>query len=213
MTDSSNLFWFILLPLALLVAVRQIPQQRWVLPVVAAVLALQVLVSNAFLRPVGTGLTDPPIPPSAVAMTEKPAVIWQDGPVLVDVTMPATAVTGQTITVETIWNGRQPSDQSYTLFLHLVDENKTLVAQFDGLPRGGEWPTTCWQPGQTFADAYSLAIPENALPGICRLQMGFYTWPSLERLPLTQPTGRQNNNADVGTIQLTNSVDQDFRHE
>ena len=174
-----------------------------------AAIATQILISNLFLRPVGTGLADPPAPPpiSLRLKSQEPIAIWENGSLLNAITVPETAVAGQTIRVQTTWDSSQPSDHSYTLFLHLVDENGNLLTQYDGLPRGGEWPTTCWQTAHSFDDSYSLEIPEAADSGTYQLQMGFYEWPTLARVPLLNPAGQSSNVINVATIHLIHKTD------
>ena len=201
--------WAFLLPLALLIAVKHIPKHSKAFAVVAGLLAIQILISNLFLRPVGTGLTDPPAPPpiSLRLKSQEPIAIWENGSLLNAITVPETAVAGQTIRVQTTWDSSQPSDHSYTLFLHLVDENGNLLTQYDGLPRGGEWPTTCWQTAHSFDDSYSLEIPEAADSGTYQIQIGFYEWPTLARVPLLNPAGQSSNVINVATIHLIHKTD------
>ena len=205
--------WAFLLPLALLIGVRRVPKHGLIFTGLAALLVLQVLVSNTFLQPVSTGLLDPPAPPqtAVVPAQSAPAAIWEDGLVLENISFSQAewhrvadelVETGQPITIEAVWNSSKQSEKPYTLFIHLLDEQGRLAAQYDGLPLGGEWLTTCWQVGQPFRDEYELPLPDDLAPGLYKMYMGFYFWPTGERLPLVEPDGRVDHHIVVGAIRL-----------
>ncbi|WP_374689578.1 hypothetical protein [Promineifilum sp.] len=173
--------WAFLLPLALLAAVPRAERNRAAFLGIAALLALQVFVANLFLQPVSTGLTDPPAPPPAVQPTAGPLAVWQNGIILHEVRLPAAAAPGETVTVELIWGAERSIGVPYTVFVHVLDASGQLVAQTDGLPRGGAWLTTCWQPGHTFADAHAVSLPADLPPGEYTLDAGLYWLPTGER--------------------------------
>lgn len=207
--------WAFLLPLALLIGVRYAPKQGLIFTGLAALLAVQVLVSNTFLQPVSTGLLDPPAPPQTAVLTSTmPIAIWQDGLILQDVSVRGASTSsaggaeaepveaGQPVIIEAVWDSNKQSDKPYTLFIHLLDEQGQLIAQYDGMPLNGQWPTTCWQSGRPFSDVYELQLPDDVQAGIIKVTMGFYFWPTGERLPLVQPDGRVDHNIDIGAIRL-----------
>jgi hypothetical protein len=70
--------------------------------------------------------------------------------------------------------------RDYTVYVHLLAEDGTLVAQTDRLPDG--YPTDDWQPSEVVMDTFQVALPENFPAGTYRLQSGFYYLPTLERL-------------------------------
>ncbi len=194
--------WAFLMPLALLIAVSLIGDQIGALTALAALLSLQILISNIFLQPVGTGLLDSPKSPALASETGEVLAIWNDGPFLSRLELPETAVAGQTITLDATWNSQEQSERPYTLFLHLLDNQGKLVAQFDGMPLDNIWPTTCWQKNQPFDDSYQLIIPAGTAPGIYTVTTGFYWLPTGERLPLQLPNGRAENNIEIGRIRI-----------
>jgi len=96
---------------------------------------------------------------------------------------------GDTLQVALAWEAAGPSALDYTIFTHLIDSNEQIAAQFDGQPQGGTRPTSGWQAGETFIDRFALRIPPETAPGIYRLQVGWYDWITLDRLPVTGPGG------------------------
>ena len=71
------------------------------------------------------------------------------------------------------WQTAVRPDVPYTVFLHLVDANGSIVAQQDVMPQAGTLPTTCWQPRTVIADEHTLDI--STLPeGSYTLQAGLY---------------------------------------
>jgi len=171
--------WAFLIPIALASVARLLANDKLYAGVLL-LLAVQVFVSNVFLRLVSTGLSDPPLPPEQV-MWDKPIdpVLWQEGPSLADASI---AYSGELVHVEAIWTTTQQIDRPYTIFLHAVGEDGTLIAQSDGQPRNGQWPTSCWRPGEYFLDEYELAIPEGIPVDSLELSLGFYWLPTGERL-------------------------------
>jgi hypothetical protein len=173
--------WAFLLPLALLAAVPLADDRGRKLLGIAALLSIQVFVANLFLQPVSTGLTDPPAAPQAVITDGSPLAVWQAGMLLQDSTFPTEAVAGEEVGVQLVWGATQPINRPYTVFIHLLDSGGQLVAQADGLPRGGEWLTTCWRPDDAFADEVTLTLPDDLPPGAYSLRVGFYWLPTGER--------------------------------
>ncbi len=81
---------------------------------------------------------------------------------------------GGSMDVTLFWGASGPSLRAYTVFAQLLDAGGAIVAQADGWPAGGLWPTTCWAAGETVADARRLALPEALPPGAYRLVVGLY---------------------------------------
>jgi hypothetical protein len=106
---------------------------------------------------------------------------------------------GQSLSLTLYWQGLAPMDEDYQIFVHLLDESGQQVAGFDKTPVDGWWPTSLWEPGQTFADSYPLVIPEALPEGQYQLQTGLYRLQDLYRLPLTGPPNQVSGNAAVLT--------------
>ncbi len=101
---------------------------------------------------------------------------------------PATVEPGGVMEVTLYWQALARTAQNYAIFVHLLSEVGTMVAQRDTYPGLGRYPTTTWDPGVAFADTYRLHIPETAYtPDIGHIQVGMYL-PNGPRL--TTPDGR-----------------------
>jgi hypothetical protein len=81
------------------------------------------------------------------------------------------------------WRAERPPERAYTVFVHLVDLAGGLVAQQDGEPLEGRYPTWAWRAGSSFADARRLDVGRLA-PGVYRLIVGLYEPETGRRLAL-----------------------------
>jgi hypothetical protein len=89
------------------------------------------------------------------------------------------------------WQPLQPFYQDLKVFIHLVDVNSNVLAQYDGYPQTGASPTSRWTPGEMIEDTYPIPFPAEAPPGPYRVYLGLYDEATLTRLPVpTDPEGR-----------------------
>lgn len=190
--------WAFLLPLALLAAVPTLGEERKVLFGIAVLLAFQVFVSNLFLQPVSTGLSDPPRPPQMALVAGPPEATWSNGIGLLSAEFPAAVEAGSMADVRLVWSATEAVNRPYTIFIHLLDGDGRLVAQADGMPLAGEWPTTCWMPGQAFEDSHSITLDSGLPPGSYPVRVGLYWLATGERLPLSGG----GDSVDVGIIRI-----------
>jgi hypothetical protein len=85
---------------------------------------------------------------------------------------------GSTVQLALTWEVYDtPPKRRYHFFNHLLDESGTLVTQADGPGVFSRY----WQPGEFFVTWFEVALPADAAPGVYRLVVGLYDWPSLER--------------------------------
>jgi 4-amino-4-deoxy-L-arabinose transferase-like glycosyltransferase len=89
------------------------------------------------------------------------------------------------------WTTHQPVEEFLTLFIHLTDEQGTMLYQFDGVPVAGKHPTPQWIPGAVFRDSY-LLLPRRATTNtLATLTVGFYPYDDpTHRLAILGPDGR-----------------------
>ncbi|MCI0397453.1 MAG: hypothetical protein L0332_10665 [Chloroflexi bacterium] len=78
------------------------------------------------------------------------------------------------------WQAEVQVMRSYTVFVHLLDQDGELVTQLDRPPEG--YLTSDWRPEEIVADTYTLLLPDGLPPGKYTLQTGFYYLPTQERL-------------------------------
>jgi hypothetical protein len=57
------------------------------------------------------------------------------------------------------------------VFIHIVDSSGQAVAQADGSPVNGDWPTSAWQTNRAVIDPHSITIPAS---GDYRILVGLY---------------------------------------
>ena len=80
-----------------------------------------------------------------------------------------TAQPGDIVNVTLQWEALAKAEESYTVFVHLIDENNVPYVFLDYTPLGGSAPTHLWipkwLPGQRFIDPYRLPIPNDLPPG------------------------------------------------
>ncbi len=117
---------------------------------------------------------------------------------LLDASAPTLARTGDPLVVHFAWRATEQMTQEYTMFLHLLDANKTLIAGNDSPPAHGNFPTILWQSGQIVKYNVPLVIPPNTPPGLYTLSVGWYVWPSLEHLLLPDSAA----DFTIGVIQI-----------
>lgn len=79
------------------------------------------------------------------------------------------------------WQALVPMDDSYRVFVHLLDANGRMVSQDDGEPANWTRPTPGWAVGEFVLDPRSIVIPEDADPGPYTVRVGLYE-PSSGRL-------------------------------
>jgi len=75
-------------------------------------------------------------------------------------------------------------DADYTVFLHLRDAAGETMAQGDGPPVNGQWPTSLWPPDVTLQDTHTITLPADLPLGAYRLVTGLYDRATGNRLPL-----------------------------
>ncbi len=90
---------------------------------------------------------------------------------------------GDAVSVSLIWSADEALAEDYTVFVHLLAEDGSLLAQHDGAPMFGTRPTTTWNRGEQLLDRHELVVAEPGVGGNGRLLIGMYRPDALERLP------------------------------
>ena len=92
-------------------------------------------------------------------------------------------------------------DTSYSVFLHLLDQDGQIVAPRDAVPRDGQLPTSLWLPGEVVADSYVLQPGQPLAPGAYRLIAGLYDPGNGQRLPVSDASGESGGDfVSLGTV-------------
>lgn len=87
-----------------------------------------------------------------------------------------------TVKVTARWIVRRLINRDYTVFVHLSDSSGKVVAQFDGQPNGGIYPTSAWLPGETMIETYRVSAPSELPPGTYTVSAGWYDLKTMQRL-------------------------------
>jgi hypothetical protein len=88
------------------------------------------------------------------------------------------------------WQAEAPVAVDFTVFVQLVDAaSNTIVAQGDGKPQDGYYPTLYWQPGETIIDQHTFSLPGNISPGSYDILVGFYEAATNLRLQILDEAG------------------------
>jgi hypothetical protein len=90
------------------------------------------------------------------------------------------------------WRPLYRPTADYTTFVHLRNQEGATVAQYDGLPLNGTYPTSRWQSGETVIDPLTLPLPADLPPGHYTLWTGMYQLETLERLPVANDVSGEN---------------------
>jgi hypothetical protein len=82
------------------------------------------------------------------------------------------------------WVTGEYLETDYTVFVHLLDAEGTTVAQGDGPPLDGAWPTSLWPTGYRLQDLHVITLSADLPPGDYELLVGLYEPSTGLRLPL-----------------------------
>jgi hypothetical protein len=117
---------------------------------------------------------------------------------LVGYDVPQNAVQpGDTLPITLFWQAQARIPEDYQVFVHLMGPDGRPIAQGDKSPLDGDWPTSAWEPGQTFRDDYQIEIPADLAPGTYELRVGLYRLADFTRLPVQGPEGRVSDSAII----------------
>lgn len=100
---------------------------------------------------------------------------------------------GDVLNIRLTWEALAVPEDSYTIFVHLIDASNQPYVFLDYTPLGGSTPTHLWipkwLPGQRFIDPYRMVIPENLPSGTYFIEVGLYEFISQRRLHLADQDG------------------------
>jgi hypothetical protein len=88
------------------------------------------------------------------------------------------------------WQAERPLNADYTVFVHLLDQDGEIVAQQDGQPGQGTYPTSVWDEGEVVSTRHTLRIDPKLPAGKYTLAAGWYLLETGVRLPVLDEAGR-----------------------
>jgi hypothetical protein len=110
---------------------------------------------------------------------------------------------GDTLSLTLYWRALAPMDTSYTVFVHVIDEEGAKAGQVDRIPCDGGCPTATWRTGDLMGERYDLVIDADAQPGRYRIVSGMYDLATMENLPwLNAQGGSMGNTLVLGTVEV-----------
>lgn len=104
------------------------------------------------------------------------------------------------------WQSLAPAEESYTVFVHLIDESNRPWVTLDYTPLGGTAPTHLWipkwLPGQRLLDPYR--VPVDIPPGRYYVEVGLYEMTGGRRLHRADTQGNLvGDRIILGPVQVT----------
>jgi 4-amino-4-deoxy-L-arabinose transferase-like glycosyltransferase len=81
---------------------------------------------------------------------------------------------GETIRLKLYWSALRQPDADYTVFAQVRAADNQIVAQQDGPPQAGTYPTSFWEAGEVVIDDRVIEIPANAPSGTFPIKIGLY---------------------------------------
>jgi len=107
----------------------------------------------------------------------------------------------EVVHVSLSWRSLQPTDTDYTVFLHLIDEDRRVWTQQDSQPVGGSRPTTSWDPGEEISDNHGLPLPPDIPAGEYQIELGLYDAATGQRVSIfTEQGGMIGDTVLVGPV-------------
>jgi hypothetical protein len=98
---------------------------------------------------------------------------------------------GDTVDLRLLWLTRQPMDESYKVFVHVIDDRGKLLTQIDSRPQNYASNTNRWIPGQVIYDRFQASLPPDTPPGSYQVRVGMYREADGQRLPVLDAAGNQ----------------------
>ena len=104
------------------------------------------------------------------------------------------------------WRAERSPEADYTTFVHLLagaDGDGEPLAQADGPPQGGLYPTSWWEAGDEVVDVSPIVVPVDAGEGAHSILVGLYRWETMERLPIRSGDGAVIRDAAIRLTQVS----------
>jgi 4-amino-4-deoxy-L-arabinose transferase-like glycosyltransferase len=113
---------------------------------------------------------------------------------------PEPVVPGGSLNLILRWDALARTELDENFFLRLTSaQDGRVIAQFDGPPLGGSYPTNVWQPGERILMPLTLELAADAPAGPAILSHGWYDWRDGQRLAVE---GHEDGSVDIGTVEV-----------
>lgn len=102
-----------------------------------------------------------------------------------------------------VWQTARPVADPYSVFVHLIGPDGSLLSQADAVPGGGLLPMTAWQPGVAVSDRFVLPLPPELVAGVeYTIRVGVYRPADGIRLPVIAGPGAGGDSVPLGALTL-----------
>jgi hypothetical protein len=109
---------------------------------------------------------------------------------------------GDGLRLRLAWRALSKAGTDYTVLVHLVGASNAPLAQADGPPAAGLYPTSRWDPGDLIDEERLLGIPPDTPPGVYRVLLGLYSQPDLKRLTVRGAARGPEDTVIAGRVQI-----------
>jgi hypothetical protein len=104
---------------------------------------------------------------------------------------------GRQVRVTLRWQALQDVSGEAVVFVHLRDTPDHALAQGDGVPVQGAYPTRLWKRGEIILDTHRLTLPEGTGAPPLALVVGMVSTADGGRLPVFDANGREQADDEV----------------
>ena len=117
---------------------------------------------------------------------------------------PQRAAPGSEVNVTLCWQALGATENDYSVFVQFVGEEDRVIGRRGTYPGLGSFPTSLWQPGDTFCDLYRVPVNGDAQgPAVYAVEVGLFDLQSNDRLPATDAAGNRVEFAGVSDVKVT----------
>jgi hypothetical protein len=102
------------------------------------------------------------------------------------------AARGKLLPLELYWRAERTINESYTVFVHLVNAQGEVVADGDSMPFSGLYGTERWRVGESLRDQHAISIPATLAAGKYFVEIGIYLPTNGNRLPILTGADRSD---------------------
>lgn len=107
-----------------------------------------------------------------------------------------------TVELALYWQPDSDLDRDYSIFVHVLDSDRNVQAQWDSQPVFGFYTMGLWRKGAIITDLYPLHIPADAAPGLYKFEVGL-VGAAGDRLSVVDENGNQVDDAEIlGRLQV-----------
>jgi hypothetical protein len=109
---------------------------------------------------------------------------------------------GDTVPILLEWQTPVAIQDSFKVFVHVIEAQGSIVAQADSIPGGGLLPMTGWQPGEVIADRFAIVLPPDLASGEYEIRVGIYNPATKLRLPVLNAPEHGGDYVIMGQLRI-----------